>query len=150
MGVRGLRPGCLPSAGVSLRVEQMTPHGSDRRLPAPPSRPLLGAGSSSESGRREDLVLDQRRKAKRPRLYKVLLHNDDFTTMDFVVDVLVRYFHKTLADATRIMLEVHQNGLGLAGIFTYEVAETKVALVTAEARQEGMPLKCSVDPADPA
>jgi ATP-dependent Clp protease adaptor protein ClpS len=96
------------------------------------------------------LVLDQRRKAKRPRLYKVLLHNDDFTTMDFVVAVLVRYFHKTLADATRIMLEVHQNGLGLAGIFTYEVAETKVAQVTAEARQEGMPLKCSVDPADPA
>ena len=125
----------------------MKPYGSDRRLPAPPSRPLLGAGSNEQSGQREDLVLGERRKAKRPRLYKVLLHNDDFTTMDFVVDVLVRYFHKTMAEATRIMLEVHQRGLGLAGIFTYEVAETKVAQVTAEARQEGMPLRCTVDPA---
>ncbi|HUF78219.1 MAG TPA: ATP-dependent Clp protease adapter ClpS [Thermoanaerobaculia bacterium] len=125
----------------------MKPYGSDRRLPARPSRPLLGAGSSEDSGQREGLVLDERRKAKRPRLYKVLLHNDDFTTMEFVVDVLVRYFHKTTAEATRVMLEVHRDGLGLAGIFTYEVAETKVAQVTAEARQEGMPLKCTVDPA---
>jgi ATP-dependent Clp protease adaptor protein ClpS len=125
----------------------MKPYGSDRRLPAPPSRPLLGAGSNEQSGQREDLVLDERRKAKRPRLYKVLLHNDDFTTMDFVIDVLVRYFHKTMAEATRIMLEVHHHGLGVAGIFTYEVAETKVAQVTAEARQEGMPLRCTVDPA---
>ena len=125
----------------------MKPYGSDRSLPARPSRPLLGAGSSEESGQREGLVLDERRKAKRPRLYKVLLHNDDFTTMEFVVDVLVRYFHKTMAEATRIMLEVHHHGLGVAGIFTYEVAETKVAQVTAEARQEGMPLKCTVDPA---
>ena len=125
----------------------MKPYGSDRRLPAPTSRPLLGAGSNEQSGQREDLVLDERRKAKRPRLYKVLLHNDDFTTMDFVIDVLVRYFHKTMAEATRIMLEVHQHGLGVAGIFTYEVAETKVAQVTAEARQVGMPLRCTVDPA---
>jgi ATP-dependent Clp protease adaptor protein ClpS len=125
----------------------MKPYGSDRRLPAPPSRPLLGAGSNEQSGQREDLVLDERRKAKRPRLYKVLLHNDDFTTMDFVIDVLVRYFHKTMAEATRIMLEVHHHGLGVAGIFTYEVAETKVAQVTAEARQDGMPLRCTVDPA---
>lgn len=125
----------------------MKPYGSDRRLPARPSRPLLGAGSSEDSGQREGLVLDERRKAKRPRLYKVLLHNDDFTTMEFVVDILVRYFHKTTSEATRVMLEVHRDGLGLAGIFTYEVAETKVAQVTAEARQEGMPLKCTVDPA---
>lgn len=91
--------------------------------------------------------MDERRKTKRPRLYKVLLHNDDFTTMEFVVDVLVRYFHKTTPEATRIMLEVHRRGQGVAGVFTYEVAETKVAQVTAEARQQGMPLKCTVDPA---
>ncbi|MFP3941294.1 MAG: ATP-dependent Clp protease adapter ClpS [Acidobacteriota bacterium] len=91
--------------------------------------------------------MDERRKTKRPRLYKVLLHNDDFTTMEFVVDVLVRYFHKTTPEATRIMLEVHRRGQGVAGLFTYEVAETKVAQVTAEARQQGMPLKCTVDPA---
>lgn len=125
----------------------MKPYGSDRRLPAPPSRPLLGAGSSEDAGRHEELVLDERRKAKRPRLYKVLLHNDDFTTMEFVVAVLVRYFHKSVDEATRIMLEVHQRGLGVAGVFTFEVAETKVVQVTAEARDEGMPLKCTVDPA---
>lgn len=121
--------------------------GSDRSLPAPPSRPLLGAGPGDEPGQHEGLVLDERKKTRRPRLYKVLLHNDDFTTMEFVVDVLVRYFHKTATEATQIMLEVHQRGLGVAGIFTYEVAETKVAQVTAEARQEGMPLRCTVDPA---
>lgn len=125
----------------------MKPYGSDRRLPAPPSRPLLGAGSSEDAGRHEDLVLDERRKTKRPRLYKVLLHNDDFTTMEFVVAVLVRYFHKSVDEAARIMLEVHRRGLGVAGVFTFEVAETKVAQVTAEAREEGMPLKCTVDPA---
>ncbi len=121
--------------------------GSDRRLPAPPPRPLLGAGSSGEPGPGEGLALQERRKLSRPRLYKVLLHNDDFTTMDFVVDVLVRYFRKSQSEATRIMLEVHQRGMGVAGVFTYEVAETKVAQVTAEARQLGMPLRCSVDPA---
>ncbi len=125
----------------------MKPYGSDRSLPARPSRPLLGAGSSEDSGQREGLVLDERRKAKRPSLYKVLLHNDDFTTMEFVVDVLVRYFHKSADEATHIMLEVHEQGIGTAGVFTFEVAETKVAQVTAEARQQGMPLKCSVDPA---
>lgn len=125
----------------------MKDDGSDRRLPAPPSRPLLGNGSAGDPARRDELVLDERRKTKRPRLYKVLLHNDDFTTMEFVVDVLVRYFHKTTPEATRIMLEVHRRGQGVAGVFTYEVAETKVAQVTAEARQQGMPLKCTVDPA---
>jgi ATP-dependent Clp protease adaptor protein ClpS len=125
----------------------MTFSGSDRRLPAPPSRPLLGAGPGDEPDRNEGLVLDERKKTRRPRLYKVLLHNDDFTTMEFVVDVLVRYFHKTTTEATHIMLEVHHQGTGVAGIFTYEVAETKVAQVTAEARQEGMPLRCTVDPA---
>lgn len=125
----------------------MKDDGSDRRLPAPPSRPLLGNGSAGDPVRRDELVLDERRKTKRPRLYKVLLHNDDFTTMEFVVDVLVRYFHKTTPEATRIMLEVHRRGQGVAGVFTYEVAETKVAQVTAEARQQGMPLKCTVDPA---
>ncbi len=121
--------------------------GSDRRLPAPPPRPLLGAGSADEPAQRDGLALQERRKVSRPRLYKVLVHNDDFTTMDFVVDVLVRYFRKSQVEATHIMLEVHRRGMGVAGVFTYEVAETKVAQVTAEARQQGMPLRCTVDPA---
>lgn len=113
----------------------------------PSDRPLLGAGSPAESDGGEDLALRERKETRRPRLYKVLLHNDDFTTMDFVIEVLVRYFRKSRVEATRIMLEVHHRGIGVAGIFTYEVAETKVAQVTAEARQHGMPLKCTVDPA---
>ncbi len=113
----------------------------------PPDRPLLGAGSPTDSDGGEDLALRERKETRRPRLYKVLLHNDDFTTMDFVIEVLVRYFRKSRVEATRVMLEVHHRGIGVAGIFTYEVAETKVAQVTAEARQHGMPLKCTVDPA---
>lgn len=121
--------------------------GSDRNLPVPPSRPLLGAGSAGDPDRHEGLVVRDRRKTQRPRRYKVLLHNDDFTTMEFVVAVLERYFHKTTAEATSIMLEVHEKGLGVAGVFTYEIAETKIVQVTADARQHGMPLLCSVDPA---
>lgn len=121
--------------------------GPRRSLPSPPARPLLGAGTPDDSGQDGDLVVQQRKAVRRPRLYKVLLHNDDFTTMEFVVEILVRYFRKSRVEATRVMLEVHHRGIGVAGVFTYEVAETKVAQVTAEARQHGMPLKCSVDPA---
>ncbi|MGD2114578.1 MAG: ATP-dependent Clp protease adapter ClpS [Acidobacteriota bacterium] len=106
-----------------------------------------GGRGATESDRREDLALRDRKETRKPRLYKVLLHNDDFTTMDFVIEVLVRYFRKSRVEATRVMLEIHHRGIGVAGVFTYEVAETKVAQVTAEARQHGMPLKCTVEAA---
>jgi ATP-dependent Clp protease adaptor protein ClpS len=123
-------------------------HGGAERGASPPSdRPRLGGGSATDSDRREELALRDRKATRKPQLYKVLLHNDDFTTMDFVIEVLVRYFRKSRVEATRIMLEVHHRGLGVAGVFTYEVAETKVAQVTAEARQHGMPLKCTVEAA---
>lgn len=121
--------------------------GSWRLRPIPAARPRLEARASDESGSDGDLAVQQRKSVRRPRLYKVLLHNDDFTTMEFVVEILVRYFRKSRVEATRVMLEVHHRGIGVAGVFTYEVAETKVAQVTAEARQQGMPLKCTVDPA---
>ncbi|MFC4452982.1 ATP-dependent Clp protease adapter ClpS [Deinococcus sonorensis] len=82
----------------------------------------------------------------RPRLFRVLLLNDDYTPMEFVVMVLTRYFRKSLADAETIMLNVHQRGSGLAGVYTREVAETKAAQVTAHARQEGHPLALSLEP----
>ncbi|HTG36380.1 MAG TPA: ATP-dependent Clp protease adaptor ClpS [Thermoanaerobaculia bacterium] len=98
--------------------------------------------------RDEEFALEERRKPKRPRKWKVLLHNDDFTTMEFVIHVLVTHFHKPPAEATQIMLQVHRKGLGLAGVYSREVAETKIAEVTDEARAEGMPLKLTAEPAE--
>jgi ATP-dependent Clp protease adaptor protein ClpS len=100
---------------------------------------------------REDLdtgvVTESEKKLKLPPMYKVLLHNDDYTTMEFVVEVLQSVFHKTPADATQIMLHIHRNGIGVAGVYTHEVAETKVAVVEAMARQHEFPLKCTLEEA---
>ncbi|MFP4476228.1 MAG: ATP-dependent Clp protease adapter ClpS [Desulfatibacillaceae bacterium] len=85
-------------------------------------------------------------KTKKPSLYRVLLHNDDYTTMDFVVWILQTVFHKGLAESTRIMWRVHKAGVGVCGLYTYEVAETKVGAVHELARKEGFPLKCSMEP----
>jgi len=86
-----------------------------------------------------------RSRTKKPSLYKVLLLNDDFTPMEFVIVVLERFFNKRQEDATDIMLHVHQNGVGLCGVFTYEVAETKVTHVMDFARQHQHPLQCTME-----
>ena len=80
-----------------------------------------------------------------PPRFRVLLHNDDYTTMEFVIQVLMTVFHKTESEATQIMLAVHKNGQGLCGVFTAEVAETKVVAVRQLARQGGYPLKCTME-----
>jgi len=98
--------------------------------------------------RDEELGVEERRRTKRPRKWKVLLHNDDFTSMEFVVEVLVTHFHKPPAEATHIMLQVHRKGVGVAGVYSREVAETKIAEVTDEARARGMPLKLTTEPAE--
>ncbi len=82
---------------------------------------------------------------KEPSLYKVLLHNDDYTTMDFVVMVLETVFRKDTTEATRIMLNVHNQGVGIAGVYTREIGETKIALVHDLARKNQFPLKCSLE-----
>lgn len=84
-------------------------------------------------------------KTKKPSLYKVLLLNDDYTPMEFVVYVLEHFFHKTREEATRVMLHVHQRGIGICGVFTYEVAETKVSQVVDFARQNQHPLQCTME-----
>lgn len=93
----------------------------------------------------EQLITRERTVTRRPRRYKVVMHNDDYTSMDFVVRVLRSYFHKSETEANRVMLEIHHKGAGIAGIYTYDIAETKMALVTTEAREEGMPLIVSLE-----
>ncbi len=88
-----------------------------------------------------------RPEVKKPQLYKVILHNDDYTTMEFVVTILESIFSKPPAEAHRIMMEVHCHGFGICGVYTYEVAETKVAMVHEEAREHGFPLRASMEEA---
>ena len=85
-------------------------------------------------------------KVKKPKRYKVLLHNDDYTTMEFVVFILQSYFTKTLDEAQSIMLKVHNDGVGICGIYTHEIAETKTAKVIQMAKESGHPLKCTFEP----
>lgn len=85
-------------------------------------------------------------RTKKPRLFKVLLHNDDYTTRDFVVFVLTSVFHRDETEAVQIMLHVHYNGVGIAGVFTREVAETKIASVERLARESEYPLRVSMEP----
>lgn len=91
------------------------------------------------------LLLKTRPKTKKPAMYKVLLLNDDYTPMEFVVLILEKFFNKNRQEATDIMLHVHRRGVGVCGIFTYEVAETKVAAVMEFARQNEQPLQCTME-----
>ena len=86
-----------------------------------------------------------RPKTKKPTMYKVLMLNDDYTPMEFVVHVLERFFSKTHEAATQVMLQVHQRGVGICGIFTYEIAETKVNLVMNLAKKHQHPLQCTIE-----
>ena len=97
----------------------------------------IGAGSA--------IVTQTKPKTQKPSLYRVLILNDDYTPMEFVVYVLERFFNKSREDATRIMLHVHQHGVGVCGVFTYEVAETKVAQVIDSARRNQHPLQCTME-----
>ena len=90
----------------------------------------------------------QDKQAIRPRMYRVLLHNDDYTPMDFVVRLLETVFHRNESDATRIMLHVHNTGVGVAGVYTHEIAETKVTQVHILARKHEHPLMASMEPED--
>ncbi len=115
-----------------------------------PGRKFSTAVSSSMStttysGTKEETLLKDREKLQEPPFYKVLLHNDDYTTMDFVVMILEMIFGKSTEEATAIMLNVHHQGCGVAGIYTREIGETKVAEVHQLARQNEYPLRCSLE-----
>jgi len=98
-----------------------------------------------DDGPQTGVVIKTRPKTKRPSMYKVLMLNDDYTPMEFVVHVLERFFGKNREEATRIMLHVHQRGVGICGVYTYEVAETKVTQVMDLARQNQHPLQCTIE-----
>lgn len=98
-----------------------------------------------DQGPQTGITVKLRPKTKKPSLYKVLLLNDDYTPMDFVVQVLETFFNKTRDEATRIMLHVHKRGVGLCGVFTYEIAETKVMQVMDYARRNQHPLQCTME-----
>jgi ATP-dependent Clp protease adaptor protein ClpS len=94
----------------------------------------------------DDLAVAEKAKTDKPRRYQVVLHNDDYTTQEFVVEVLMKFFHKDATEANRIMLHVHYRGYGIVGVFTRDVAETKANQVMDYARQHGHPLKCTAEP----
>ena len=100
-----------------------------------------GTGGDNKTG----IVTKTRPKTKKPSLYKVLLLNDDYTPMEFVVVVLQKYFGKSRDEAERIMLHVHQKGVGVCGVYTFEVAETKVTQVMDFSRANNHPLQCTME-----
>lgn len=102
-------------------------------------------GNDDDAQQETGVLLKTRPKTKKPSMYKVLLLNDDYTPMEFVTHVLEKFFTKTKQEATEIMLHVHRRGVGVAGVFTYEVAETKVAKVMDFARANEQPLQCTME-----
>lgn len=125
--------------------------GLDKILPRLISKPVppvaVSESDMTDPLSREDIESGSgvKEEVREPRKFKVLLHNDDYTTMEFVVQVLMTVFHKNEADATTIMLAVHNNGMGVCGVFTAEVAETKVVMVRQMARKAGYPLKSTME-----
>lgn len=121
---------------------------TDPRFPSH-ALPALAAGNDDtrhgDSDNQVGVATKTRAKPKKPSQYKVLLLNDDYTPMEFVVHVLERFFNKGREDATQIMLHVHQKGVGICGVYTYEVAETKVTQVLDLARQHQHPLQCTME-----
>ena len=112
---------------------------------AGPTRGPGNGGDSNDRGIGTGIVTRTRAKTKKPSLYKVLILNDDYTPMEFVVHVLERFFNKDREAATQIMLHVHHHGIGECGVFTYEVAETKVTQVMDFARKHQHPLQCVME-----
>lgn len=100
-----------------------------------------GNGRGTDTG----VITRTRPKTKKPSMYKVLLLNDDYTPMDFVVHVLQKFFKKDASEAAKIMLHVHQKGVGICGVFSLEVAETKATQVVSYAREYEHPLQCSIE-----
>lgn len=124
------------------------PRAGDDEPSGPGQGPGQGVDGDDGGGERDPstgLVVKARPATRRPDMYKVLMLNDDYTPMEFVVHVLERFFQKSREQATQVMLQVHRRGVGVCGVFTYEVAETKVTQVMDLARQNQHPLQCTIE-----
>ena len=93
----------------------------------------------------EEVTDETKDEVREPSMFRVLLHNDDYTTMEFVVEILITVFNKSPEEAVEIMLNVHRKGIGICGVYTFEVSETKVNIVHVLARENGFPLKCTME-----
>lgn len=120
----------------------------DRIQMSEPDGPEGPTGPGKDGSGGLDLATKTRVRTKKPSMYRVLILNDDYTPMEFVVLILERFFSKSREQATRIMLHVHQKGVGVCGVYTYEVAETKVAQVMDLARRNEHPLQCTMEKED--
>ncbi len=124
----------MPKFSAEMQFSDITAsNGGDKQTPDQNNEP------------QNSLLLKTRTKTQKPGLYKVLLLNDDYTPMEFVIHILERFFNKNKHEATDIMLHVHRRGVGLCGVFTYEVAETKVNQVMDFARANEQPLQCTME-----
>lgn len=110
-------------------------------------REAIGDGDDSRGGGAVEIAVRDKPRTRKPSMYKVILLNDDYTPMDFVVQILEAVFNKPIEEAMRIMLQVHQKGAGLCGVYTYEVAETKVSIVLGLSREAEHPLQCVMEKA---
>ncbi len=149
MFTRESNPGMIdPNRTAAARDMDVTQSPRDIRLPA---TVLAGRGGKKSSGDGPGqgtgtaVITRVKPKTQRPSMYRVLLLNDDYTPMDFVVGVLCSFFHKNVEDANRIMWQVHNNGVGECGVYTYEVADTKVTQVMEYARKHQHPLQCVME-----
>ncbi len=93
----------------------------------------------------EEVTSETKDEVREPSMFRVLLHNDDYTTMEFVIEILIIVFNKSPEEAVEIMLNVHRKGIGICGVYTYEVSETKVNIVHVLAQENGFPLKCTME-----
>ena len=137
------RPG--PSASPGITLGPVGPPGPSGPGGRPGGRPGGPGDQDPNTGPNTGVVVKARPRTRKPAMYKVLMLNDDYTPMEFVVHVLERFFQKNRDEATRIMLHVHKRGVGVCGVFTYEVAETKVTQVMDLARQNQHPLQCTIE-----
>ena len=128
-------PAEFPAAARTGRAPVCAGDDDDNRRPR--------RGGDNDTG----IIVEERTRTKKPSMYKVIMLNDDYTPMEFVVHVLRKLFNKSSEDATRIMLHIHQKGVGVCGVYTYEVAETKVQGVMDLARQNQHPLQCTLEKA---